>query len=85
MTETTPAEREEQEAARRRERFGLLLCAILAAFVVQGVSTPNRFEARGPLQSALLARQNTKCRVRVDLNLQPRVVNPVSSPAPICT
>jgi Ion channel len=44
VTETTPAEREEQEAARRRERFGLLLCAVLAAFVVQGVSTPNRFE-----------------------------------------
>lgn len=30
---------------RRRERYGLLLAATLAAFVVQGVATPGRWEA----------------------------------------
>ncbi len=44
MSSTVPADVEEAGEARRRERYGLLLGAIILAFWVQGVATPGRWE-----------------------------------------
>ena len=69
--ELTPAQR--QEDARRRERYGLLLTAIIAAFAVQGIATPSRAEQI--LVTALLAATLLLSFWAADLS--PRLMRPL--------